>query len=148
MPKSGWREYLGAAVGGAISAIPVGCIGDAIIIGGFANVADGLISGEIDENNIQDEFVRGGFNNSIGYGFEKMTSVIKAARVSKMPKTARKSFLKTKVYHSKQSAVNTNYHAFNSMKLSSKAAVLSSHMKSYRLGVRASTASSMIALIK
>ncbi len=112
-PSSSGKDYLAAAVGGAIAAIPIPGVFGAIATGFVANICSDAIKGEI--NNMEDMLISGGegaFANLVGYGVGLACTAIKVSMINSMPRSLKKSYLTDFVFKNSHDYVNANLNTF------------------------------------
>ena len=150
-PTSSGTDYLAAAVGGAIAAIPIPglgsplleCVG-AIATGFVANVVSDTIKGKI--NNTEDLLISGGkgaFANFVGYGVGHAFAAIKVASIDAMPRSLRKSYLTDVVFGNSHDYVNANLNTFKSNKFG----IVNSSFNVFRYGVYSTISSTSLGAV-
>ena len=140
-PTSSGRNYIAAAVGGAVAAIPgLGGVGSAAVAGAAGNVISTAINGKIKSaGDIVKSAAAGAAANVVGYAASKFMAWRKAKSIDGMNRTARKQFLQERFYGNKHRYVNSNLSSFRRNPIS---AVMSRY-KVYRYGIYSSITSTI-----
>lgn len=147
-------DYVAAAVGGAIAAIPcpasVKSFSLQLVfsagVGAAGNVASDLIKGDINETS--DYFVsagKGAFANTIGFLEAKGMAASMSKEIGSMPRYEEKRFLRDNIFHCSQGNVNVYLHEFtNSSPLEKMRLIEGSSMFAFKTGIYSTTTSSLI----
>ena len=140
-PTSSGRNYVAAAVGGAVAAIPgLGGAGSAAVAGAAGNVISTAINGKIKSaGDLVKSAAAGAAANVVGYAASKFMAWRKAKSIDGMNRTARKQFLQERFYGNKHRYVNSNLSSFRRNPIS---AVMSRY-KVYRYGIYSSITSTI-----
>ena len=143
-PTSSETDYLAAAVGVGIAAMPIPGLGGALITGTVANICSDSIKGNIE--NAQDFLksgVKGAIANALGYGVGKAFAAIKVATISSMPRALQKNYLTDFVFKNSHDYVNANLHTF----IDNPFGIVESSFNVFRYGVYSTISSTVFGAV-
>lgn len=148
VPTSSKKEYLAAAVGGFIAAIPgLNAVGTAFV-GAVGNIASDGINGTL--SSPKDWVIsagKGASANMAGYIASKGMGYLEIKKIEKMPRTIKKKAINN-LYKGTQSMINVNKRKFISSSTAAKLSILEKNHWVLRSGIYSSTVSTFTGLLE
>ena len=134
--RSSITDYLASGVGGAIAAIPGLNLFGTMAVGALGNVATGFLKGDITSwDEAKDAAFIGAVANGVGYGVAKGMAALKVKQINNMPRTARKQYLKTKIFNNTQASANNNLYNFSTSPLRWQIKLVEQQLSVFRSGI-------------